>query len=209
MSRIIKILFAYALFLISTSTFSQSKYCTTLQDYSSGNWTLLSSGFDLEPTSGNPLIRMPKSTDKAERKEVRKHALVVEYSDTLYISLKQLEAFGEGFTRAWKMSDGCLLFARNDISPRGGIGIGIGGSGVVIPFGGLKSKKKLENLVCYIVSENARNGSPNWTKVTVRMMDDLLHDHPDVSAKYAEYESKRQDDADVVIEMLSEAGVIE
>jgi hypothetical protein len=65
----------------------------------------------------------------------------------------------------------------------------------------------MKNLVCYILDKN--DGQLKFERVTEEVVLDLIKDDNGTLEHYRTIESERRDDADVVTEVLLDAGVIE
>lgn len=196
------------LLLLTDSMNAQNRYCTSLKDFKADNWIPISDSINLKSLHENRLAYQLKADNKELRKTLRKSSFALFYSDSLYLNLNNLSYFGECYVRAWRLGDGSLVFARPDIAPTNGMWVGVNGMAVPVSAKAFKSKSKMKNLVCYIYSENITGDAPQLTRVTEDMMKELLNNRDQFVSKYERYEQKRRDDADVVIAMLLEAGLI-
>ena len=201
-------LYIISLFLfIALPVSAQNRYCLTYDDFVSGQWVDLSDIIDLKSIHENRLAYTLKSDNKKLRKMLSKSSFALYYSDSLYINLKELKYFGDLFVRAWKLKDCRILFARPDIVPSKGVFVGYNGINIPLSSRAFKSKSKMKNLVCYILDKN--DGQLKFERVTEEVVLDLIKDDNGTLEHYRTIESERRDDADVVTEVLLDAGVIE
>ena len=197
-----------SLFLfISLHVSAQNRYCLTYDDFVFGKWVDFNDSINLKSIHENRLAYTLKSDNKELRKMLSKSSFAMYYSDSLYINLKELKFFGDLFVRAWKLKDSRIMFARPDIVPSGGVFVGNNGINIPMSSKVFKSKSKMKNLVCYILNKN--DDQLKFERVTEEAVLDLIKDDNKTLEYYRTFDSKRRDNADVVTEVLLEAGVIE
>ncbi len=188
---------------------AQNQWCASYGDFLAGQWQMIDGEFSFSSVKNRGLLFILHSDNKEIRKNLKKHSFLLTYSDSLYLNLRPLEVFGnDGFVRVWAFEDGRLLFARPDVAPSTFFSIGYGGSSIPLSPKMFKSKSKLENLVCYVLSPREGHDDPAISKIRESDMEVLLKDYPDLVSKYNEYPRKRREAADVVLSLLLEAGLI-
>jgi len=203
----------FALFIITffaLTLSAQDKYCTSYGDYLTGNWQEVTGTVTLRSEKDNRLAYTLHSDDKRLRKLLRKNAFCLRHQGELYVNLRNSKCFDEVFVNAYELSGGKLLFARPDVTRTpGGIYVGYGDRSVPFSTRGFKSKSKLENLVCYLIEDMGGDGrNINFFKVTEEVMRQLLLGQEELWNEYQQLDSKRRDDADVVIDFLTRGGKI-
>lgn len=203
----LKLYFILVFLLIAVHMNAQNRYCLSYDDFVSGQWVGISDSISLKSIHENRLAYLLKSDNKELRKMLSKSTFGLYYSDSLYVNLKEMKCFGELFVRAWKMKDGRILFARPDIVPSGGFFIGLNGMNVPLSTKAFKSKSKMKNLVCYVIDKT--DGTLTLERMTEENVLDLLKDNERILERYRTFEHGRRDDADVVTEVLLDAGVVE
>ncbi len=203
----LKLYIVLVFLLIAVHINAQNRYCLSYDDFASGQWIDVSDSISLKSIRENRLAYLLKSDNKELRKMLSKSAFGLYYSDSLYVNLKELKCFGDLFVRAWKMKDGRILFARPDIAPSGGFFIGYNGMNIPLSINAFKSKSKMKNLVCYVLAKT--DGTLTLERMTEENVLDLLKENDSILERYRTFEQSRRDDADVVIEVLLAAGVIE
>ena len=185
---------------------AQDRYCTNYGDYLAGNWQTVDGTITLRSEKDNRLAYTLQSDDKRLRKQLRRSIFCLQHHGTLYVNLRNSRCFDEVFVQAYELSDGSLLFARPDVTrTAGGIYVGYGDRSVPFSTRGFKSKSKLENLVCYMIAGEQGSDQINFFKVTEEVMRQLLLGNGDVLNDYLQLDSKRRDDADIVLDYLSRA----
>lgn len=186
---------------------AQTKYCASWQDFLADQWQEVKVGVELKSSSKQDRLALEVSaSDKKTRSLLRKNASVVVYEDSLYLNLRPFNTFGDVYVRAWQLGDK-VLFARQDIAPSR-FSIANGDSGIPFSKKSFGSLSKLENLVCYLAAWDPQREELRMARVTKEMVQQLLTNHPQQLAAYQSTDKKRQESADVVINILQEAGII-
>lgn len=202
-----KFLFSFIFALLPFSAFSQTRYCLTWQDFLANQWREVESGVVLQTSSReDALAFVVKAPTKKTASMLRKHACVLEYQDSLYLNLRPFNTFGDVYVRAWRIGDK-LLFARQDIAPSR-FSIANGDSGIPFTKNSFRSLSHLENLVCYLAVWDPNREELRMARVTSEMVQQLLTNHPLQLADYQAKDKKRQESADVVINILQAAHII-
>ncbi|MBO7116088.1 MAG: hypothetical protein J6V87_03450 [Prevotella sp.] len=147
-----------------------------------------------------------KTENKKTRNILRKRSCVLQYQDSLYLNLRPFNTFGDVYVRAWRIGDK-LLFARQDVAPSH-FSIANGDSGIPFTRKSFSSLSRLENLVCYLAAWDPKREELRMARVTKEMVQKLLTNHPQQLADYQTTDKKRQESADVVINILQTAHII-
>lgn len=202
-----KFLFSFIFALLPFSAFSQTRYCLTWQDFLANQWREVESGVVLQTSSReDALAFVVKAPTKKTATILRKRACVLEYQDSLYLNLRPFNTFGDVYVRAWRIGDK-LLFARQDVAPSH-FSIANGDTGLPFTKKSFGSLSKLENLVCYLAAWDPNREELRMARVTSEMVQQLLTNHPLQLADYQAKDKKRQESADVVINILQAAHII-
>lgn len=197
----------FFLMMIPLCCVAQTKYCASWQDFLADQWQEVKGGVELKSSSKQDRLALEvDASDRKTRSLLRKAASVVMYEDSLYLNLRPFNTFGDVYVRAWKLGDK-LLFARQDIAPSR-FSIANGDSGIPFSKKSFGSLSKLENLVCYLAAWDPQREELRMARVTKEMVQQLLTNHPQQLAAYQATDKKRQESADVVINILQEAGII-
>lgn len=201
-------LFLFFIFtLLPLAAFSQTRFCVTWQDFLANQWHDAEGGVELQSSSKEDALALEvKSVKKKTSSILRRQSCVLEWKDSLYLNLRPFNTFGDVFVRAWRIGDK-LLFARQDIAPSR-FSIANGDSGIPFSKKSFGSLSRLENLVCYLAAWDPKREEVRMARVTTEMVQKLLTNHPQQLADYQATEKKRQEAADVVIDILHAAGVI-
>ena len=197
----------FILTLVHSSAFAQTKYCITWQDYLANQWRDAESGVVLQSSSKSDALAFEvKAPTKKTASMLRKHACVLEWQDSLYLNLRPFNTFGDVYVRAWRIGDK-LLFARQDVAPSH-FSIANGDTGIPFTKKSFGSLSKLENLVCYLAAWDPNREELRIARVTSEIVQKLLTNHPQQLADYQAKDKKRQESADVVINILQAAHII-
>lgn len=198
------------LFLFMMSPFcciAQTRYCVTWQDFLADQWRDAGGGVELLSSSKEDAFALEvKSTNKKTASILRRQSCVLECKDSLYLNLRPFNTFGDVYVRAWRIGDK-LLFARQDIAPSR-FSIANGDSGIPFSKKSFSSLSRLENLVCYLAAWDPQREELRMARVTSEMVQKLLTNHPRQLADYQATDKKRQESADVVINILQTAHII-
>lgn len=197
-----------ALFLLlPLKATAQDRYCTGFEQYKAGEWHSVGESVTLKPSSRQDMLAFTvRASDKKMSHVLRRRTFALLHDDSLYISLRPFNRFGDVYVRAWKLPDGNLIFARQEISSSSRFGIVNGDTGQPLSSRSFRSLNSMENLVCYIVTWDERRVEMRLARLMPDGVMSLLKNHPEQLARYQALSSSRRMSADVIIDVLREAG---
>ncbi|SFG53130.1 DUF6563 family protein [Prevotella sp. KH2C16] len=149
------------------------------------------------------------SEDKAVKTQLKKETFAIMYADTLLLNTRFYKdrgtKFGNGYARALPMVDSrfiMIYFNVSEIASRQTVGgmFGLLGSLAVAA----SSSAIMNENVCYIIT-------PGQNKALIiddKKMKELMADKPDLLEKYMSVGKKKRSNAENVVPLLEEAGLI-
>lgn len=201
-----RISFFISTVFLTINMMAQNKYVETYQKYVDGEWEQIAEEFTLKPTDKNNVDFILRSKEKETKKMLDEKAALVFYQDSLYVNLTGVSPSRRGwFVRGYPMDEYTILFTDFQITPPAFYG---GVNGVAIPVGTnvFKNPTKLKNRTCFIVAIEEEN--TDVYRVTHELMEEWLIPYPAILEEYKNLKKNRKEDADIILDCLSRAGII-
>lgn len=196
------------LVMIPVCCLAQSRYCASWQDFLADQWREAEGRVELTPSSREDALAMEVEAEQKKTAHIlRKGAVVLQYGDSLYLNLCRFNTFGDVYVRAWQLGSDKLLFARQDVAPSR-FSVTYGGTNTPLNRNSFRTYSNLEYLVCYLAAWDPNREELRLARVTETIVRQLLTNHPDQLARYQSLERKQREQADIVIQLLRDAGVI-
>lgn len=190
------------------------KYCNSNEELAAGEWKTADSVTVITKTRNQQMwwggndFRFD-SHDKQVKKLLKKDAFAIMYGDTLLLNTRPYKdrgcAFGNGYARAFKMSDGHLLLTYlnvKEMTSRATIGGMFGLIGALATAAA--SKKVASQNVCYVITP----GNKKALIVDEKLMAVLLNDYQPLLDEYRSVEKKKRLHAETVMPLLKKAGLL-
>lgn len=202
----------FAAFFFATTLYGQSKYCKSYSDYMNDNWTAMDTlsftlrsngekkwngGGDFKPQTGN------EKTDKFLKKEAR----FIIHNDTLYVNCKGLKyqrcVFGSWFTSGFRYGEDKICFVCIKVSRKRAMQsafTGLVGEAISAAAGANNVFEQYKHQTCYFIDSDKKAVK----RMTVKYMENLLSEHPEMLHEFNKMEKKEKERADVILTYLQQ-----
>ena len=204
----------------SLQTSAQARYCTSFDDYLSGNWMELPSIDIIERSKSKQMWSgggdySLTTNDKGTDKKLKKTAFAILSGDSLFINLGNIwcdnNRFGKGYAFALPLPENKILFTgrridKTESNRQANVQFAFGLVGAII-----SSNSNMKRPACYII-ENISLGKHH---IPARLIGDdlitkLLKGHDDLIDDYFLEEDKMNRETSVhILPLLRKAGIIE
>lgn len=154
MKRILSLL-ALIVVVAATAT-AQTRFCATWQNYKDNQWRKVETSVRLVPSAKEDTLALTvKSNDKKTRYLLQR-CFCMEHEGVLYLNLRPFNRFGDVFVRAWRMNDGKLLFARQEMTAGNSLTISRSAATHKLKVNTPHSYNNPDHLVCYVAAWDER-----------------------------------------------------
>ena len=142
--------------LTATMATAQTRYCATWHDYQNGNWKDAEADIRLMSSTKEDTLALTVNSDNKKMRYVLQRCFCMEHKGLLYLNLRPFNRFGDVFVRAWRMNDGKLLFARQEMTAGNSLTISRSSATHKLKVNTPRSYNNMENLVCYVAAWDER-----------------------------------------------------
>lgn len=200
----------FTAFLFATTLYGQSKYYKSYSDYMNNNWiTIDSLSFTIRSNgdknwSGGGDFK-PQTGDEKTNKLLKKEARFIIHNDTLYVNCKGLKyqgcKFGNWFTQGFRYGENKICFVCVKVSRKRNMQIaftGLVGEAISAAAGANNVFEMYKHKTCYFLDSDKKA----IQRMTVKYMENLLSEHPELLEEFNKMEKKEKERADIILTYL-------